>query len=130
MRHSGARAPIGKRGTAYDLPPRRRYSRIRVPPPGVPRIATDLWRHTCFEAFIAVEGLPAYHEFNFAPSGEWAIYAFAGYRDGGPLANEMFCGRTLPCAPLRVGSSSTALSGSMACRPSTRVPASVSGSRR
>ena len=62
--------------------------RIRVPSPAVPRIATQLWRHTCFEAFIAVEGQPAYHEFNFAPSGKWAVYAFRGYRDGGPLANE------------------------------------------
>ena len=64
-------------------------SRIRVSSPGVPRIATQLWRHTCFEAFIAVEGQPAYHEFNFAPSGEWAVYAFCGYRNGGPLSNEM-----------------------------------------
>ncbi len=63
--------------------------RIRVPSPGAPRFATQLWRHTCFEAFIAVEGQPAYHEFNFAPSGEWAVYAFRGYRNGGPLANEM-----------------------------------------
>src|SRR5260370_8709942 len=63
--------------------------RIRVSPPGVPRFATQLWRHTCFEAFIAMEGQPAYHEFNFAPSGEWAVYAFGGYRDGGPDANEM-----------------------------------------
>ena len=63
--------------------------RIWVPSPSVPRIATQLWHHTCFEAFIAVEGQPAYHEFNFAPSGEWAIYAFCGYRNGGPLANEM-----------------------------------------
>jgi hypothetical protein len=63
--------------------------RIWVPSPSEPRIATQLWRHTCFEAFIAVEGQPAYHEFNFAPSGEWAIYAFCGYRNGGPLANEM-----------------------------------------
>jgi hypothetical protein len=63
--------------------------RIRVPSPGVPRIATELWRHTCFEAFIAIEGQPAYHEFNFAPSGEWAVYAFSGYRNGGPLAKEM-----------------------------------------
>jgi hypothetical protein len=63
--------------------------RIWVSPPGVTRIATQLWRHTCFEAFIAVEGQPAYHEFNFAPSGEWAVYAFCGYRNGGPLANEM-----------------------------------------
>jgi hypothetical protein len=63
--------------------------RIRIPSPGVPRIGTQLWRHTCFEAFVAVEGQPAYHEFNFAPSGEWAVYAFCGYRNGGPLANEM-----------------------------------------
>ena len=30
-------------------------------------------------------GGPAYREFNFSPSGEWAAYAFAAYRDGGPL---------------------------------------------
>jgi hypothetical protein len=63
--------------------------RILVSSPGVLRIATELWRHTCFEAFIAVEGQPAYHEFNFAPSGEWAVYAFRDYRNGGPLADEM-----------------------------------------
>ncbi len=62
---------------------------IRVPSAGAPRIATQLWQHTCFEVFIAVEGQPAYHEFNFAPSGEWAVYAFCGYRNGGPLADEM-----------------------------------------
>jgi hypothetical protein len=61
--------------------------RMRVSSPGVPRIATQLWRHTCFEAFIAVEGQSAYHEFNFAPSGEWAVYAFCGYRHGGPLTS-------------------------------------------
>ncbi len=63
-------------------------SRIRVPPPAAPRIGSELWRHTCFEAFIAVDGQAAYHEFNFAPSGEWTIYAFRSYRDGGPLADE------------------------------------------
>jgi hypothetical protein len=63
-------------------------SRIGVPPASVPRIATQLWQHTCFEAFIAVDGQAAYHEFNFAPSGEWAAYAFSGYRNGGPIANE------------------------------------------
>ncbi len=61
-------------------------SRIRLPSPGAPRL--ELWRHTCFEAFIAVEGQPVYHEFNFAPSGEWAVYAFSGYRNGRPLSNE------------------------------------------
>ncbi len=63
--------------------------RIRISSPGMPRIATQLWHYTCFEAFIAVEGQPAYHEFNFAPWGEWAVYAFCAYRNGGPLANEM-----------------------------------------
>lgn len=63
-------------------------SRVLLSSPGVPRIATQLWRHTCFEAFIAVEGHPAYHEFNFAPSGEWAAYAFCGYRNGGLLSDD------------------------------------------
>lgn len=65
-----------------DLP------RIQVPAPAAPRFATQLWNHTCFEAFIAVEGQPAYHEFNFAPSREWTVYAFRGYRDGGTVADE------------------------------------------
>lgn len=64
-------------------------SRIRVPSPSAPRIATELWRHTCFEAFITMAGQAAYHEFNFAPSGEWCVYALRGYRDGDPLADEM-----------------------------------------
>src|ERR1700691_3942933 len=58
--------------------------RIQIPPIGVPRFARDLWRHTCFETFIAVDGQPTYHEFNFAPSRAWAVYAFSGYRNGGP----------------------------------------------
>jgi hypothetical protein len=62
--------------------------RIRIPPPGVVSIGTDLWRHTCCEAFIAIEGEPGYYEFNFAPSSEWAAYELRGYRDGYPLANE------------------------------------------
>lgn len=65
--------------------------RILVPPPAVPRIARQLWSHTCFEAFIAIEKQPAYHEFNFSPSGEWAVYSFPNYRKGPliPLTDEM-----------------------------------------
>jgi hypothetical protein len=63
-------------------------SRIRIPAPVMPRIGTELWRHTCFEAFIAVEGQSAYHEFNFAPSCEWTVYALSDYRKGSPLADE------------------------------------------
>lgn len=42
----------------------------------------ELWRHTCFEAFVEVNGGPGYFEFNFSPSGEWAAYRFAAYRTG------------------------------------------------
>ena len=62
-------------------------ARINIPAPVAPRIGTELWRHTCFEAFIKVEGQTAYHEFNFAPSGEWCIYALSGYRKGAPVAD-------------------------------------------
>jgi hypothetical protein len=61
---------------------------IQVPSPGSPRIGTELWRHTCFEVFIAADGQPGYHEVNFAPSGEWTVYAFSSYRNGSPLAIE------------------------------------------
>lgn len=60
-------------------------SRLRIPAPRTPRRADHLWQHTCFEAFISVEGSLAYHEFNFAPSCEWAAYAFRRYCDGAPL---------------------------------------------
>lgn len=62
--------------------------RLRVPRPRTPRIAEGLWQHTCCEIFVASRGLPGYHEFNFGPSGEWAAYAFARYRNGGVLADE------------------------------------------
>jgi hypothetical protein len=62
--------------------------RLRITPPRAPRPADGLWQHTCCELFIARKHLPAYHEFNLAPSGEWAAYAFAGYRNGVPLSGE------------------------------------------
>jgi hypothetical protein len=62
---------------------------IRIPSASAPRIGTHLWQHTCFEAFIAVEGQSVYHEFNFAPSREWAVYAFLGYRKRGPQVSEI-----------------------------------------
>ena len=61
--------------------------RVRVPPPRAPRSAERLWQHTCCEIFIARAGAQAYHEFNLAPSGEWAAYAFRSYRAGELLAD-------------------------------------------
>ena len=46
----------------------------------------DLWRHTCFEAFVRVDGEQDYLEFNVAPSGEWNAYRFRGYREGREVA--------------------------------------------
>lgn len=46
-----------------------------------PARANELWRHTCFEAFVAT-GAGAYYEFNFSPSTEWAAYRFTGHREG------------------------------------------------
>ncbi|RYZ55941.1 MAG: DOMON-like domain-containing protein [Proteobacteria bacterium] len=36
----------------------------------------ELWKHTCFEAFLQDKKSPAYWEFNFSPSRDWAIYRF------------------------------------------------------
>lgn len=67
--------------------------RVQILPPGAVSMGVDLWRHTCFEAFIAIEGEAAYHEFNFAPSGQWAVYELRGYRDGHPLTKETLAPR-------------------------------------
>lgn len=56
--------------------------RLVLPPPTVPRFRGGLWQHTCFEAFVAAGPSAGYLEFNLSPSGEWAAYAFAGYRSG------------------------------------------------
>lgn len=43
--------------------------------------ADELWRTTCFEAFVS-ESDGGYTEFNFAPSTQWAAYRFDSYRAG------------------------------------------------
>ena len=63
---------------AYRL--RGDIARLRIPDPRQPGHCDGLWEHTCFEAFVAVAGEEAYHEFNFSPSGAWAAYVFTGYR--------------------------------------------------
>ena len=80
------RTAEGKLALHYSLS--GRMSGLRVPPTGPARIGWKLWRHTCCELFVREKNAPAYHEFNFAPSGEWTVYAFSRYREGGPLADE------------------------------------------
>ena len=80
----GVEARIARHGSklalAYAI--EGRIEEIRVPPPGTPRFAEKLWQHTCCELFVGRSGTPAYLEFNFSPSGEWAGYAFERYRNG------------------------------------------------
>ncbi len=64
-------------------------SGLRIPEPRPSRRVDGLWRHTCFEAFVMAGEGPGYREFNFSPSGEWAVYAFRGYRDGEKLEAEL-----------------------------------------
>ncbi len=78
-----ARLPAGGLGLNFDLV--GDLAGLRIPETVPAARAEGLWRHTCFEAFISVEG-GAYREFNFSPSGQWQAYEFAGYRDGGLLA--------------------------------------------
>jgi hypothetical protein len=58
--------------------------------PAGPRREDELWRHTCFEAFVRVGESSAYHEFNLSPSRNWACYRFLDYREG--MESEKYAG--------------------------------------
>jgi hypothetical protein len=66
-----------------------RIGDLRMPPAAAPERTDELWRHTCFEAFIRTSQGAAYYEFNFAPSTQWAAYRFSGYRSGMRAATEI-----------------------------------------
>jgi hypothetical protein len=60
---------------------------LYLPPAGQPVRADELWKRTCFEAFVRPGDDEAYFEFNFAPTRWWAAYRFDGYRRGMAEAN-------------------------------------------
>ena len=64
------------------------HASLRIPVERPRRRADELWRHTCFEAFLMVGDGPGYREYNLSPSGEWAAYAFRGYRQAGTATGE------------------------------------------
>jgi len=64
-----------------------RLSDLTIPSIGRPVRVDELWRATCFEAFLQVVGEAGYVELNLAPSTAWAAYAFDSYRDGMRDAN-------------------------------------------
>jgi hypothetical protein len=64
-------------------------SDVRMPPVMASARSDELWRHTCFEAFVRASPGAAYYEFNFAPSTQWAGYRFSSYRSGMRVAAEI-----------------------------------------
>ena len=66
-----------------------KMSDIRMPPATTAARSDELWRHTCFEAFVRASSGAEYYEFNFAPSTQWAAYRFSGYRSGMSVATEI-----------------------------------------
>ena len=57
-----------------------------VPLPASGARRDDLWKRTCFEAFICMPEGDAYFELNLSPSREWAAYRFDGFRAGMAMA--------------------------------------------
>ncbi|MEW6271686.1 MAG: DOMON-like domain-containing protein [Thermodesulfobacteriota bacterium] len=51
-------------------------------PAAAPARRDGLWRHTCFEAFLAGARRRSYVETNLAPSEDWAAYVFDDRRSG------------------------------------------------
>jgi hypothetical protein len=56
--------------------------RFVLPQSEAPSRADELWKTTCFEAFLRPAEEDGYREWNFAPSGDWAAYDFTGMRKG------------------------------------------------
>lgn len=88
-------------------------ARVLIPAPRPPRFAERLWQQSCCELFVARTGQPGYREFNFSPSGEWAAYAFARYREGLPLRDEALN----PGIEVRTSARALELEASVACEP-------------
>lgn len=54
---------------------------VLLPPRSAhPARKDELWKATCFECFLAIQGQPGYWEFNMSPSGDWNIYRMEAYR--------------------------------------------------
>ena len=52
-------------------------------PAPLPRRRDGLWQGSCFEAFVGVENDCGYWEMNVSCRGDWNLYRFDGYRNGG-----------------------------------------------
>jgi hypothetical protein len=83
---------LGPQALHIDYSVAGRIGELALPIPAPPIRADNLWRTTCFEAFLAPVDASHYRELNFSPSSQWAAYEFCAYRAGlVPMA--------LPAAP-------------------------------
>ncbi len=57
-------------------------SEILMPGRAPSEFRDELWKHTCFEAFVMPREGPKYVELNLSPSTQWAAYQFYDYREG------------------------------------------------
>lgn len=77
--------------------------------------ADELWKTTCFEAFLRPDGDQAYIELNLSASERWAAYDFSSYREGmseRPFPHEPQCS-------IRIGSDLTIFDAAV---PSAGLP--------
>jgi hypothetical protein len=88
---------------------------MRIPSVDNPAPPDALWRTTCCELFVGSGA--GYREFNFSPSGQWAVYDFLSYRVKSPSPtsipaptiwsgyydNRLQLDATLPAAALPAG---------------------------
>ena len=95
---------------------------LRLPPATAPTRGDQLWRHTCFEAFIRASPGAGYYELNFSPSRQWAAYRFDDYRSGMRVPDEIGA----PSVEVRSNGASYELQASLEL---DRVPGLPSGAR-
>src|SRR5471030_925622 len=75
-----ALSPAGDGGLAAVFECHCCAGALRLPEVRQAEAADELWRHTCCELFVGLVGDAAYREFNWSPSGQWAMYGFSDYR--------------------------------------------------
>lgn len=75
-----SRPSPGRLQLTYTLSGRVRH--LAIPSRGALMRVDELWRATCFEAFVRPRDIEGYVELNLAPSTAWAAYAFDAYREG------------------------------------------------
>src|SRR5271165_2831623 len=99
-----------------------RISDVRMPSVTAATRSDELWRQTCFEAFVRAQAGDIYYEFNFAPSTQWAAYQFSSYRSGMALPASI----SAPVINVRSGSDCYTLQALLALDRLSALPRTAS----